>query len=97
MSVTASGLARAIYRLAPDGCNWWTLPDGCESLSLDGWVLRVINDPGDDAPDGLSWWLDSPVERGVESGGWEMLPAADLDREAGVLAEMLRRRAEVSA
>ena len=88
---SARDVATAVYQWVPEGCDWNTLPDGCESLSLNGWVLRIVNDPGGDAPNGLTWWLDSTVERLVESGGWEVLPLADLDREAFGLAGILMR------
>ena len=76
----AQRVSSALYNYMRTLPQLGELPDGTELLVLsNGWVFRVFDDPGDDAPNGISWYLDSPRERGVDSGGWESLTLPDLD------------------
>jgi len=72
----------------------YTVMEDHERVTLwNGWAFRIVNDPSDDAPHGISWWLDSPEERMVESGGWELLTTEQLGREVAQLAAALHAKA----
>ena len=92
---TAEQIASAVYSaMTVQADDHYTVPDGVESIRLGGWTLRVFNDVDEFAPHGISWWLDSPDEVGVESDGWEQLPADQIEAEALKLAELLERQAQ---
>lgn len=89
---TAIQLADAVFdALTVEAQDYFEQPDGVQVIKVNGWSLRIFNDTDEAAPHGISWWVDSPDERGVESDGWEQLPAADIAAQAVVLARLIQR------
>jgi len=88
----AERLASAVYEaLTIDAQDFFERPDGVQVIIVNnGWTLAISDDTGEDAPNGLSWWIDSPEEKGIDSDGWEELPAAHVAGQAASLADYFR-------
>jgi len=91
-AANAEQLANAVYNIIEQDCEFFAQPDDVEVIKLhNGWSLRIFDDAHEQAPHGLSWWMDAPEERGVDSGGWEILPGDEIANEAAALAAALLR------
>lgn len=90
----AEQLASAVYQaLTVDVDKYDETPDNVHYITINGWSLRIFDDVDETCQHGITWWIDSPDERGVESDGWETLPADQIAAQADVLARLIERRA----
>ena len=85
---TAAKLAGAVFdALTVDIQDWFEQPDGVQVIKINGYSLRIFDDTDENTPHGISWWIDGPEERGIESDGWEELPADNVIERAASLAD----------
>jgi hypothetical protein len=95
-AATAEQLASAVYAaMTVDPKVYGSTPDGVQRIVMhNGWALRIAADTEVRNPHGISWWMDSPVERLVESDGWDILPTEQLGDAAAKLAAFFEQCAK---